>query len=88
MKSIKKVLFLSLLAAVLQIMAVSEVNAQTVCNVGSPSGSDQTSQIQSAINNCPSGGTVLLEAGATYTAGSIYLKSNTTLKFGSAATTL
>jgi polygalacturonase len=66
----------------------SNALAAEICNVGSPSGGDDTSKIQNAINNCPSGGTILLEAGKTYTAGSLYLKSNTTLKFGSASTVL
>lgn len=65
-----------------------EVLAAEICTVGSPSGGDDTNKIQGAINNCPSGGIIMLEAGKTYTAGSIYLKSNTTLKFGSATTVL
>lgn len=64
------------------------VQAAEICKVGSPSGGDDTNKIQNAINGCPSGGIILLEAGKTYTAGSIYLKSNTTLKFGSASTIL
>lgn len=63
-----------------------KAQAAETCYVGSPSGGDDTSKIQSAINNCPSGGIIVLQAGKTYTAGSIYLKSNTTLKFGSADT--
>lgn len=70
------------------LLGQTEVFAAEICNVGSPSGGDDTSKIQRAIDNCPSGGTILLEAGKTYTAGSIYLKSNTTLKFGSANTVL
>lgn len=62
--------------------------AQTICDVGSPSGGDNTAQIQNAINACPSGGIIVLEAGKTYTSGSLFLKSNTTLKFGSADTVL
>ena len=83
-----KLFLLPIGVIILIIFFTQNANAQTVCNVGIPSGGDQTSQIQNTINNCPSGGTILLEAGATYTAGSIYLKSNTTLKFGSASTTL
>jgi hypothetical protein len=70
------------------IMGQTPVEAAEICNVGSPSGGDDTNKIQNAINNCPSGGTILLEAGKIYTAGSIYLKSNTTLMFGSANTVL
>ena len=70
------------------LLGQTEAFAAEICNVGSPSGGDDTSKIQRAIDNCPSGGIVMLEAGRTYTAGSIYLKSNTTLKFGSANTVL
>ena len=65
-----------------------KAQAAETCYVGSPSGGDDTNKIQQAINNCPSGGIIVLQAGKTYTAGSIYLKSNTTLKFGSSSTVL
>lgn len=60
--------------------------AAGTCHVGSPSGSDNTSQIQNAINQCSSsgGGEVILTSGKTYTAGTIELKSNVTLNLNNA----
>ena len=60
----------------------STVKAQT-CTVGSPTGGNDASQIQAAIDSC-SGGIVVLQNGATYTAGTIELKSNVTLDLNNA----
>jgi hypothetical protein len=56
------------------------------CNVGSPSGNDNTSQIQSAIDQCTSqgGGEVILTSGKTYTTGTLQLKNNVTLNLNNA----
>ena len=43
-------------------------NRTTVCATVSPSGGDDTSNIQTAVNNCPSGQVVLLSVG-TFTIG-------------------
>ena len=67
-------------------LSASLAYAAGTCQVGSPSGSDNTKQIQNAIDQCNSlgGGTVILTAGKTYTAGTIELKSNVTLDLNNA----
>ena len=60
--------------------------AADTCQVGSPSGSDNTNQIQSSIDQCNAlgGGTVILSAGKIYTTGTIEIKSNVTLDLNGA----
>jgi exo-poly-alpha-galacturonosidase len=63
-------------------------NTPTVLNIANPpynavnNGSTKnTTAIQNAINDCPAGGVVLVPAGGTgYLTGSIFLKSNMTLR--------
>jgi len=55
----------------------------TACATLSPSGSDDTSKIQSAVDACPSGQVVMLGAGTFHVNGNgVQMKSNITLRGG------
>ena len=59
----------------------------TIYKTITSTGADQTSAIQTAINNCPSGQVVLLGSGTFYVS-SLYMKSNVTLRGAGMGTTI
>ncbi len=53
--------------------------ADGLIQAGSIQGTDNTDAIQSAIDSCPSGGTVIIPSNESYVSGTLHLKSSITL---------